>query len=609
MQHTRPHRKNSVLPWILLAILTPLAFVAGGVAVWWLTPTAEAPTAAEAKPEIWTCSMHPQIRQPNPGTCPICAMDLVPVKTEQTAGLRELRVTEAGAALMDIVTSPVERKFVTASIRMVGKVDYDETRLSDITAWVPGRLDRLFVDYTGITVAKGEHMVKLYSPQLLTAQEELLQAIAAAAALADSDVGIMRETTEATVTASREKLRLLGLSPKLIARIEKSGKTTDIVQINAPVGGIVIRKHAREGMYVKTGTRIYTIADLTNVWVKLDAYESDLTWLHYGQKVRFTTEAYPGEQFAGTISFIDPVLTASTRTIKVRVSVPNSDGRLKPGMFVRAVVLSKVAEAGKVVAPEMAGKWICTMHREIIKDAPGKCDLCGMPLKPVEEAGFVTVAAKVEDAPLVVPAGAVLITGRRAVVYVKTPDAEKPTFEGREILLGPRVGRYYIVRNGLREGEHVVTRGNFKIDSALQIQARPSMMSPEGGAADVPIEKEVPRHVRMQLKRLLEAGRTVADAIDDGDPAKIHAAFGKVKARLDEIKADGLTGRAGAVWKELAMLLDNDAVEGLRYAKTPADARRAARSLRHHLGRVAKVFRLLPHGSVASRPAGGHVHE
>jgi Cu(I)/Ag(I) efflux system membrane fusion protein len=242
----------------------------------------------------------------------------------------------------------------------------------------------------------------------------------------------------------------------------------------------VIHKNAQEGAYVKTGDRIYTVADLSRVWVKLDAYESDLPWLRYGQMVTFTTEAWPGETFKGTIAFTDPVLNTATRTVNVRVNVANPELKMKPGMFVRAVAHPLIAEDGKVTNPSLAGKWICPMHPEVVKDQSDDCDICGMPLVTAEELGYV--ASDTATAPLVIPATAPLITGTRAVVYVEIPDQEKPTYEGREIMLGPKAGGFYIVHHGLKEGERVVTQGAFKLDAELQIRAKPSMMSPEGGS-------------------------------------------------------------------------------------------------------------------------------
>ena len=335
------------------------------------------------KPKWWTCSMHLQIRQPKPGRCPICSMELVPVKEgaeDDDAGMRQFATSEASRKLMDIQTSRVVRRLVTANISMVGRVDFDETRVGYITAWVPGRLDRLYVDYTGIPVKRGDHMVYLYSPELLSAQEELLQAKKAAGDLERSGIASIRESTQATVEAAREKLRLWGLTQEQVAEIETRGIASDHMTIYAPMGGIVIHKNAQEGMYVQTGTRIYTLADLNQVWVRLDAYESDLPWLRYGQQVEFTTESYPGEVFKGQISFIDPFLNPQTRTVKMRVNVPNRNGKLKPGMFVRASVRANIASGGKVMDVALAGKWICPMHPEVIKDEAGKCHVCQMPL-------------------------------------------------------------------------------------------------------------------------------------------------------------------------------------------------------------------------------------
>jgi Cu(I)/Ag(I) efflux system membrane fusion protein len=432
----------------------------------------------------WYCSMHPQIIRDRPGLCPICEMELIPMPESMATETspRELTVSQTAATLMDIQTSRVERRFVASEIRMVGKVQYDETRVKDITAWVPGRLDRLYVDFTGTTVRKGDHLVSLYSPELISAQAELLQAVRAMQKVGENTSEYLTKSSETTFDATREKLRLLGLTDAQIQEIEQSGKPLNHLTIYSPIGGVVIRKMVNEGAYVTTGTPIYTVADLSQLWVLLDAYESDLPWIRYGQEVQFTTEAHPGEAFTGWVSFIDPVLDPVTRTVRVRVDVPNPQGRLRPEMFVRATVRSQVALGGRVMDPEMAGKWICPMHPSVVKPQEGQCDICGMNLVTTESLGYVAADAPAEP-PLVIPDTAPLITGKRAVVYVKKAGAEAPTFEGREIELGPKAGDYYIVASGLQEGEEVVTNGNFKIDSALQIQARPSMMNPQGGVA------------------------------------------------------------------------------------------------------------------------------
>ena len=476
-----------------IALLVIIAFAAGYFFKSLLQPSAAdaehkhpGQKSATQEQQWWTCSMHPEIRRPKPGKCPKCFMDLIPVTSSAgDVGEREISFSEAAIKLMEIETTAVERKFVTAEIRMAGKIDYDETRVKHITAWVPGRIDRLYVDFTGTQVNKGDHMVYLYSPELLSAQAELLQAVKAAGNFKAGSSELIRRSVLATLEASREKLRLLGVTKEQIEGIEKTGEVVDHLTIYAPMGGIVIHKNAIEGMYIDTGTPIYTVADLSSLWIKLDAYESDLPWIRYGQEVEFTTQAYPGEVFKGRISFIDPFLNAKTRTVKLRVNVDNSEGKLKPEMFIRAVVRSRVAGSGRVMAAEMAGKWICPMHPAVVKTEAGSCDICGMDLVTTESLGYVVDSPK--EAPLAIPASAPLITGTRAVVYVQVPGAEKPTYEGREIVLGPRAGDYYIVKSGLAEGEIVVTNGNFKIDSALQIQAKPSMMS----AKDTPGEQTI----------------------------------------------------------------------------------------------------------------------
>ena len=461
-----------------------VAGIVGLVVGWGLSgsdaPSGHAPAAVAEQGETWTCSMHPQIRQPGPGQCPICAMDLIPVAAPavgDSLGPRQLRLSPAAQQLASIQTAPVKRRFAPVETRMVGKIAVDETQVRSITAWVAGRIDRLYVDYTGVRVEEGDHIAYLYSPELLTAQEELIQALRAGERLVDSGTSV-GQTAQAMVAAAREKLRLLGLKEEQIARIERERRASDHLTIYAPTGGVVIEKHLSEGAYVQTGTPIYTIADLSRLWLELRAYESDLSWIHFGQAVEFSAEAYPGEVFSGQISFVDPVLDERTRTVRVRVNVANEQGRLKPGMLVWAVVQAEVGAHGRAMSPALLGKWISPMHPEIVRDAPGTCDICGMALVRAEEL-YDTGDEAEREMPLVVPASAPLLTGKRAVVYVALGEG---LYEGREVVLGPRAGDYYLVRKGLREGEDVVVNGAFKIDSALQIRAQPSAMYPAGGA-------------------------------------------------------------------------------------------------------------------------------
>jgi Cu(I)/Ag(I) efflux system membrane fusion protein len=497
--------------------------------------------------------MHPQIRQPAPGLCPICAMDLIPVQAggpDVAAGVARFTTTEEAKALMRLETALVERRFVENEVRMVGKVAYDETRLGYITAWVPGRIDRMYADYTGVTVAEGDHMVDLYSPELLTAKEELHRTAQGLAKLSASAPPVLRETAEATLGAARSRLRRWGLTSAQIEAAEAVGAQSDLITIHAPLGGTVIERMGREGMYVETGERIYTIADLRVVWVQLDAYESDLAWLHFGQPVSFTSEAYPGETFSGKIAFIDPTLDPMTRTVKVRVNVPNHNGQLKPGMFVRGVVRAQLATGGRVMDQALAGKWISPMHPEIVKDGPGTCDVCGMPLVRAEDLGYVPAAAGPQDMPLVVPATAPLRTGTRAVVYVEVPDATPPAYEGRVVELGARAGAYFVVQGGLAEGERVVTHGNFKIDSELQIQARPSMMSQASETAPAAAVAQAPEAFRAQLGALLDRYLALQAALASDDAGAARTAAATLSEQLAGMDASALTGEVATRWNE-----------------------------------------------------------
>lgn len=435
---------------------------------------------AAEKAEVWTCSMHPSVRQNQKGKCPLCGMDLIPLAAGgEELGERTLRLSPAARALAEVRTAPVERRFAEVPVLLSGRIEADEARVRQVSAWASGRIERLFVDSTGIPVQAGEHLVELYSPELYAAQEEYLQALAAVERLTGANEFALRAARD-TAQAAADKLRLLGLEGERVAAIRRAGKPNPVLEIRSPAGGVVIEKQAREGMYVRTGNPLYTVADLSRVWVVLDAYESDLPYLRLGQRVETRTAAFGDEVFAGRISFISPTLEAGSRTTRVRVVLENPGGRLRPGMLVRATILARIGEGGTVVGGEFRGAWSCPMHPEVVREETGDCPVCGMPLVAAGELGY----ADPDEAspPLLVPASAVLATGRRAVVYVRE-EADDSLFTGVEVSLGPRAGDFYVVLSGLREGQQVVARGGFKIDSELQLQAKPSMMSLEPPAA------------------------------------------------------------------------------------------------------------------------------
>jgi Cu(I)/Ag(I) efflux system membrane fusion protein len=456
----------------LLVIAVFAALVAA--IVFWPKPPGSNADAGE-----WTCSMHPQVRLPQPGQCPFCGMNLIPV-----AQLQDVTAMEKRAGL---ATEPVVYRELFKEIRTVGKLDYDENRVAYITARVAGRIDRLYVGFAGIVVKAGDHLVDIYSPRLNVDQTSLIRALEAS-----QRPGANRKVELEALEATRERLRLLGIMPQQIQEIERTRKATDHMTIYAPIGGTVIEKHdkARLGQYVEPGDALFRIGDLDPIWLYLDIYEYDLAWVRYGQRVDVSVEAYPGEKFTGMVTFIDPFLDDKTRAVKVRVNLKNTDRKLKPAMYATATVRVRLRFDGTPEPTGLEGKYICPMHPEVIQDQPGRCSICEMPLERVPGSPAVKTTHINGKPPkagvLAVRASAVLDTGRRKVVYRKKADG---AFELVEIEVGPRsmamdksgqTGPFFPVLKGLAEGDLVVAAGGFLLDSQRQIEGMPTLLYPEG---------------------------------------------------------------------------------------------------------------------------------
>lgn len=465
-----------------------------------------APPAADGAETVWTCSMHPQIRLPQPGSCPICGMDLVPAAAGGS-GDGTITLGEGARRIASIEVAPVARRRLVHEIRTVGRIDFSEPHVVHMTARIGGRVERLYADFTGVVVTKGDHLVDLYSPELILAQEELLLAAAHRNAVGSEAPG--RITADAAYEAARQKLILWGITEGQIAHILSAGRAGTVLTLYAPQGGTVIEKRIREGMYVAVGDPLYTIADLSTVWLYADVYEYELPWVALGQPVAVEAEGVPGERFEGMLAFIDPVVNDATRTVRVRVNLPNPDGRLKPGMFATAVIRAALGPNGKRTPSHLAGKFACPMHPEVFSDGAGDCRICGMPLAKVPEepvasaprhvcpmncqpaamepgrcavCGMTLIPEEVRDNAalpevLAVPATAVLDTGTRKVVYV---EIEPGRYVMRPITTGPRAGDHYPVLSGVTEGDLVVVKGNFLLDSQSQIEGKPSLLFPEG---------------------------------------------------------------------------------------------------------------------------------
>ena len=363
----------------------------------------------------WTCSMHPQILLPDPGQCPICGMDLISAQTSGSGLLPgQFELTEAAVALADIQSIPVLRQVIGSDFqRLSGTLKANEKTIATQSAYYDGRIEQLFIFSEGEQVNQGQLIAKIYAPDLVSAQQELLSL--------SKMKGIQAQLYEAV----RAKLKSWKLSDTQIADIEATGHIQEFFPIYASVSGNVTEITIAAGDYIKRGQIFFKVANLNTLWAEFDAYEAQFFSLKVGDSMSLEFQGQPGLELRGKITYISPMLNAAARTAKVRVVVSNSDNKLKPGMFVQ----------GWVSGDSVGGK---------------------------EE--------------LVIPESAVLWTGTRSVVYVRS-SASQPTFEMREITLGYLTGDQYQVISGLEEGELVVTRGTFTLDAAAQLSGNRSMMS------------------------------------------------------------------------------------------------------------------------------------
>lgn len=429
-----------------------------------IAPAALAETASPAgTTEVWTCSMHPQVRLPNSGKCPICEMPLI--KAESSSGNSNeeatIQLRESARLMAGVETARVERRKLSRELRALGKVQYNETALATITARVDGYVERLFVDYTGVQVKAGDHLVEIWSPELFIAQEELFSEL--------------RSATNPRLGA-KLKLQRLGLTPEQVDELVRTRTATERVTLLSPITGTVTEKMVVQKSAVKAGDVLYRLANLDSVWVYLDIYEYELPWVHYGQEVEVTTEARPGKMFRGRVWFINPVVTEESRTVKVLLNINNEGQQLKPGMFVSAVIRSQLRADGSAASTGLEGKFSCPMHPSVVESAAGKCRVCGMDLVQIPGTPGDPVAEK-DELVLAVPASAVLDSGLRKLVYVERAPNR---FAAVQITTGPRADDWFPVFSGLQEGDRVAVRGNFLLDSQFQISGLPGLFNEKG---------------------------------------------------------------------------------------------------------------------------------
>ena len=476
-----------------------------------------------ASGQMWTCSMHPQIMQPEPGDCPICGMDLIPAETGADGLLADqFKMTENAMALANIQTTVVGSGAIEAgTLKLSGKIRENEESNAVQVTYFAGRIERLYVNSTGERVGKGQRLATIYSPELVSAQQELLTAAS------------LKESQPELYSAVRNKLKLWKLSEKQINSIEQAGKVQEYFPVYATVSGTVTHKMVEEGDYVKLGQPLYKIANLNTVWAEFDAYENQIASLKEGQSIKIVTNAYPNQEFNAKISFIDPLLNSATRTIVVRAVLNNRKDKFKPGMFVE----------GKVEGTEM-------QMNEAIN----------------------------------VPASAVMWTGERSVVYVKT-NPNEPVFEMREVLLGNASGDTYTIIEGLQNGDEIVTNGTFTVDAAAQLQGKKSMMNAEGGKtmtgheghlgmqndgsgdkmnntshSEMNKRIEVASKFQNQLKRVFEDYILLKDALVNDNATEAQTAAKKIGQNLAKVDMKLLTNEeAHNHWMTIQKELKNSA--------------------------------------------------
>jgi len=441
--------------------------------------------------KMWTCSMHPQIMQPEPGDCPICGMDLIPAEAgAEGLAVNQFKLTKNALALANVQTTVIGNAMsVDNTITLSGKIAENEKSNAVQVSYFAGRIERLNVNFTGEKINKGQLLATIYSPELVKAQQELLTAAS------------LKESQPELYKAVRNKLKLWKLSENQINQIEKTGVVKENFPVYVTVTGTVSEKLVEQGDYVSQGQALLKLANLSTVWANFDVYENQISNFKVGQNISITTNAYPNEVFNAKVSFIDPVMNPETRTITMRAVLNNNKGKFKPAMFV----------TGKVQAAE-----------------------------------------KHSEQQLSIPATSVLWTGKRSVVYVK-PEADKPVFEMREVVLGGRVGDNYQVEKGLNSGEEIVTNGVFTIDASAQLQGKKSMMN---HAKEIMESFSTPKAFKEQLQKAYEDYINLKNALVKTDANKAKESAAELNKSIELIDMKLLTNEAAhKQWMQLVPVL------------------------------------------------------
>lgn len=552
----KPGRRN--ISWWVKNLFTPFCVLLAGVLViflfglaqraGWISSGMNSQAVSDnSGAHVHTCPMHPQIRQPGAGRCPICGMALVRATASGGADLDDfsVRIEPAQRRLANIQTAKTRREPVYATIQTVGAIAIDESRMATIASYIDGRIERLFADYTGVKVDTGDHLAVVYSPELYSAQVEYLES-RNSLANASTTLQAVRQAQQKLVANSRQKLVELGLREDQITELETSENAKSRLTIYASSGGTVIEKVAVEGKYIKSGEPIYRIADLSTVWLMLELYPEDAARIRFGQLVEAEMQSLHGDRFSGRVAFVAPTVDSQKRTVGVRVEFLNTEGTLRPGDYADASITLAVGQQGEIYDADLAGRWISPMHPQIISDDPGKCPICGMDLVSTSRYGYSDTPVQ-QPASLYVPRSAVLMAGSNSVVYVET---EPGRFEIRSVVMGPILKDRVIILAGLKDGEIVATSGNFLIDSQMQLAGKPSLIDPTRAIA-----------AQSERKTPLEFTHTSVASIDGTAGATLETLFAAYFRIQQNLAADRKPSQDDAVTlHQAAVALQTEAV-------------------------------------------------